>query len=325
MKRILQDMGYMSIYSNDDYNTLDDATMNALALVCNYNEGCRWSDYGITPETWDIINDRRIIPYSDIVSPSPSPTEDTQARYIHIYYTDQPQEAVALIQERLTKLGYTDEPFTPSIYDEGLRDAIDTFCAMNDLNYSQYDQNGITPELQYVIFSESAKPFATPEPTLTPTPRPTTVGQYLAAPIPTMGIVMPRYVRILVVALLAIACIILAIHFFVPNGAKDKEKSGAQTITLEIVYEGKKRAEAVNLKKAYQIGRDHSCDLILDKRDNRVSRCHCELFRRGDSLILKDHSANGTMVNRVKKENEECRLFDKDELQVGGHTITIHI
>jgi hypothetical protein len=45
---------------------------------------------------------------------------------------------------------------------------------------------------------------------------------------------------------------------------------------------------------SYRIGRDHSCDLVLD--DSRISRFHATLEWRRGRCVLCDHSTNGSYV-----------------------------
>ena len=42
------------------------------------------------------------------------------------------------------------------------------------------------------------------------------------------------------------------------------------------------------------VGRDPDCDLCVDMR--LASRRHCTIERRGDKLLLRDHSTNGTFI-----------------------------
>jgi pSer/pThr/pTyr-binding forkhead associated (FHA) protein len=86
-------------------------------------------------------------------------------------------------------------------------------------------------------------------------------------------------------------------------------------ITLR-VKKGSKKAHDLNLKSgAAIIGRMRGCDVRIPPA--LVSREHCELRIKGESVLVEDlGSANGTIVNgkTIKKRME---LEDGDLLQVG--------
>jgi adenylate cyclase len=62
------------------------------------------------------------------------------------------------------------------------------------------------------------------------------------------------------------------------------------------------------------IGRDAGCGLVID--DDRASRQHCTVERRGDKFILKDHSTNGTYVTL---EGDTEILLQREELTLRKH------
>lgn len=69
------------------------------------------------------------------------------------------------------------------------------------------------------------------------------------------------------------------------------------------------------------IGRDQSCDLVLD--DPRVSREHARLTREADATILEDlRSSNGTFVNGIRVEMP-LRLRVGDIVAIGRYTFTL--
>lgn len=66
----------------------------------------------------------------------------------------------------------------------------------------------------------------------------------------------------------------------------------------------------------YTIGRNADNDIQI-KGDNKVSRHHCELNRRGSDFFVKDlGSSNGTMINGEVFQGEK-RLIGGEELKVG--------
>ena len=64
------------------------------------------------------------------------------------------------------------------------------------------------------------------------------------------------------------------------------------------------------------IGRDPSCDIVLS--ETAISRQHCRIDRRADQWVLKNLSANGTLLN--KKPVDEAALSDGDEIRLGAKT-----
>jgi hypothetical protein len=67
---------------------------------------------------------------------------------------------------------------------------------------------------------------------------------------------------------------------------------------------------------ATAVGRDASCEVVLT--ESVISRQHMRIERRGETWILKNLSANGTLVNR--KPADEVVLADGDEIRLGAKT-----
>lgn len=68
------------------------------------------------------------------------------------------------------------------------------------------------------------------------------------------------------------------------------------------------------MSKIYTIGRDESCDIIIDDTTDIVSRIHATLNSKGNGkFILVDQSRNGTYVNGIRMTaNEEIPVTKKD-------------
>lgn len=68
------------------------------------------------------------------------------------------------------------------------------------------------------------------------------------------------------------------------------------------------------MKKVYTIGRDESCDIIINDNTDVVSRVHATLKSKGKGkYILVDQSRNGTYVNGIRMAtNEEIPVTRKD-------------
>lgn len=68
------------------------------------------------------------------------------------------------------------------------------------------------------------------------------------------------------------------------------------------------------------VGRDNVCD--LRPSDLTVSRRHCEVWRDGDKMFVRDlSSTNGTLVNNGSVAFGELREGDK--LRLGGTTLLV--
>ena len=62
------------------------------------------------------------------------------------------------------------------------------------------------------------------------------------------------------------------------------------------------------------LGREEGCGLVV--ADNKASRQHCTIERRGDKWVLKDHSTNGTYVTA---EGDSEILLQREELILRKH------
>ena len=66
------------------------------------------------------------------------------------------------------------------------------------------------------------------------------------------------------------------------------------------------------------IGRGRQCDLRLT--ESTVSRRHCQLYMEdGQTLRLKDISANGTTVNRRSLRGGSIPIHERSEVQFSDH------
>jgi class 3 adenylate cyclase len=76
-------------------------------------------------------------------------------------------------------------------------------------------------------------------------------------------------------------------------------------------------------KGAVTLGRDATCDIVLD--DRKASRQHAKIERRRDKFILADHSSNGTFVAIVGEDEiglrrEELILRLRGRIALGHRT-----
>lgn len=68
------------------------------------------------------------------------------------------------------------------------------------------------------------------------------------------------------------------------------------------------------MNKVYTIGRDTSCDIVIQDTTDVVSRLHASLKAKGNGkYVIIDQSRNGTYVNGIKMApNEEIPITRKD-------------
>jgi len=91
-----------------------------------------------------------------------------------------------------------------------------------------------------------------------------------------------------------------------------------------VVVRGKPEGKVIPLAGPnFKIGRGETCH--LRPNSEQVSREHAEFTISGDSVIVRDlGSRNGTLVNG-KALTAECRLKDRDLVQVGPLTFAVSI
>jgi len=68
--------------------------------------------------------------------------------------------------------------------------------------------------------------------------------------------------------------------------------------------------------KLITIGRDNSCDIVLN--DSRVSRVHANIFQNGDGYTYRDTSTNGTKINGVTIHRSEMYIRFGDSVLFAG-------
>lgn len=91
-----------------------------------------------------------------------------------------------------------------------------------------------------------------------------------------------------------------------------------------IVVQGRPEGKVIPLVgPKFKIGRGETCH--LRPNSEQVSREHAEFTITGDSVSVRDlGSRNGTLVNG-KALTEECRLKDRDLVQVGPLTFAVSL
>ena len=85
---------------------------------------------------------------------------------------------------------------------------------------------------------------------------------------------------------------------------------------IEVEYKGVKTKYTLD-RDRFVVGRDPSCEIVIDVGAVMVSRKHAEISRSGNAWLLKDNqSFNGTLVNE-NRISSITPLYDKDQIRLG--------
>lgn len=76
--------------------------------------------------------------------------------------------------------------------------------------------------------------------------------------------------------------------------------------------------KAYELHESTTIGRGASSAIIL--RDPAVSRLHAEVYRTGNSFVLRALGSSGTSVNGMRM-GSECELHEGDKIEIAFTTL----
>lgn len=239
-------------------------------------------------------------------------------------------EEVWEVQRRLNGLGYYKEGKQSGKFDEDMTAALASFAQINGM---VFDGEVLTVALQEAIFAEDANPWS--EDKVVETPKPS-LPERLNGDVVFLGIRMPLFVLILVIAVILAALVFLIIRVFSSGKGDGKASSspsglgagsgvstgGGKQLNLEIRYHGDFRQASVSMDKPLRIGRNEQT-LPLNPGDSDISRQHCQMSFRDGTLILRDYSTNGTEVNHQTYHNCECVIHSGDTVKIGNHEITV--
>ncbi len=314
----LYDLGYFRDLDEPEWDHYDVPTANAVRLFCQVN-GVPEHPNGIDMNIWDRL-------MGDGAKPNPVPRTEIDR--------GAQNENVRIIQDRLNDLGYYKNRQRTGACDADMLAAVADFARANHISY----QDGpISVALQEDILRENAIPYSEQA---VKTGFGENVQKFLTGPVHFMGIGMPAWVMIMAIVVILALLVFLLIRAFSTDTKKEPAKpdtkdtwsggkaagGGARTgrVELEISYRGSTRMAAVSLDKPLRIGRSEGT-LPLDESDSDISRRHCQLYFRGDALLLRDYSTNGTKVNGQPYHNCECVIHDGDSIQLGSHEIRVRI
>lgn len=303
----LRDLGFYSVGINENAlqtKELDDLTMAAVKLVCDYNPDLTYYDDGVSYALfWRVMGEdgKELLTPLDQVHKLLLPGDEG--------------DAVRRVQNRLNMLGYDKAgyAFTAGVYDGELQKAVDDFVRCNKLVYE--GEEGITVELQELLFSDDAAPYE---------PAARGFGErvmgYLKSSGHIFGVTLPNVVIILIGFVLVCAIVLLIVRLAAPGGKSGRSRGGKVKFTIE--YNGESSEFTADLKDTLHIGRVWK-EFPLDASDDSVSRRHCELRFDGGKLVLQDTSSYGTKVNGTLYHNSQCALNEGDVIGIGRHRITV--
>ena len=238
------------------------------------------------------------------------------------------------LQKRLFDLNCYQKGKRTSVVDDDMLAAVKNFAQANQI---EFDGITIPVETQDAILRDDVKSYdvAVEE------------GGFMTRPMSVLGLQLPTYLVIVIAVLLVAGLAVLLIFTF--SGGKKRKETGADNIsgfnssggggsvvtsgggsgvtngngrkcTVELSYMGNTKTATVDLSQPLRIGRGENT-LPLDSRDTDISRKHCQVSLRGNYLILRDYSTNGTRVNGVNKHNCETVISEYDTVNIGGHNL----
>jgi adenylate cyclase len=104
------------------------------------------------------------------------------------------------------------------------------------------------------------------------------------------------------------------------------EAAKPKTVMIRLRYRGKDLVRRRD-NDSVTLGRDETSGLVI--AEDKCSRHHCTIERRGDKFVLKDHSTNGTYVtigdeDEVLLQRDEIALRKKGWISFGQTRIGAH-
>lgn len=301
----LRDYGFYSVGVSDDTlrsKELDDLTMAAVKLVCDYNPDLTYYPNGVSYQLyWRVMGD------------DGGTLRTPQDQVYELIVPGTAGDAVTRIQNQLNQLGYDAAgfTFTPGVYDDELQKAIDAFVNCNKFVYERSE--GIPVALQELLFSgnavryteEGAKPASFSE----------KIFSWLKAKGSVFGIRLPNAALVAIGFVLVGGIVVLVVFLVMPSGGKH--------VQFTVQYAGKTSSFTADLKKPLHIGRSAGDGFPLNASDESVSRNHCVISLENGEVIVQDDSSFGTVVNGETVHHAQKVLHSGDMMEIGKHHITI--
>lgn len=290
---------------------LDGATMAAVQKVHELNPDLPYSDQGVCIELyWRVMgfnNDGKAL-----VTPLCEPV--VQYKLLEPGVSD---PAVGELQMRLSNLGYDEEAgfrYTSELFDDELGRAVAAFVKEN--NFYGYDaEDGVTAELQELIFSQDAAAYTPEKGTLFQR-----VMGFLTDGSPILGFEIPNAALLALGFALLCVIVVLVLRLVSPG----KPGASGPQLRFQVEFEGEETSYVLPMAPVIEIGRSVG-SFPLNMRDDSISRRHCEIHCDKGRMTLVDHSSFGTKVNGELCHEAERPLRSGDQLEVGKHKITVRI
>lgn len=195
----LKELDYFRDYGEPVWGEYEEITQKAVRRFCEIN------NIPVNQNGIDATFHERLISDKAIANPVD--------RY-EMHLNDQGND-VQKVQDRLFGLGYYKDRQRTGTYDEDMRGALADFARINQI---EYDGETLTLALQDAIFDEkAAEYFETTENTEK------TIGQKLAGAVHFMGMDMPLFVLILIIAVILAVLVFLILRVF--SSDKDQKRT----------------------------------------------------------------------------------------------------
>lgn len=317
----LTELGY---YTEKVTLVLDATTRFSLSKFCQTN-GLPFDEGGVRQSVWDAL-----------MSEDAIPAEGSETYTFISYGTE--SDAVLALQMRLKDLQYYEGlELVLKVYDVNLQTAIDRFCEINDVFY---DRSGITPEVQELIYSNSALPYSENEEPLSLAEK---FANYVMRDADLLVIVVPVFVVWIFIMFFVLIAAFFVVHLLRKRKAAQEAKANLQgtqktrmgknlknmpppllekkkVIHFQIDYQGKSRNVENDASHPVTIGRG-AADIRLDSSDQGADLKHCVLFFKGAILMLQDESDKGTYVNNSLFHKCTTPVQSGDCIVIGAHHI----
>ena len=326
-QNILWDLEYFRNLPEPEWGHYDSVTSEALRRFCEVNN-VPMHPNGIDIKIWEKLNSKDALP-------NPLPLTDITE--------GQQDEQVEALQERLFVLGYYKNRKRTGICDADMIAAVADFAKANQIIY---EKGSISVAVHNAILAESAIPYSEEAVKKGFGEK---LSEGLTRQVSFLGLQMPLYLTILLAVIILAVLVFFLVRAFSSDDRKEKKGnvqtlgnivnsgttgysmppsgggSGMPQLKLDISYRGFTNSVTVNMDKPLRIGRTENT-LPIDPNDSDVSRRHCQIyFRDRSTLLLRDYSTNGTIVNNQPINNCETVLNDRDVIKIGGHQIIVHI
>ncbi len=336
LRTILSECGFYDAELNTEamyIDYLNDDDMIAVEKLCRMNSFTH-DRYGVLLETWWRIDEA--YRNGTLVRPAAEQAPvggQAAASYTFIPYGTKGSDVISKIQALLSGWGFLRETYNPGDYEESTANALSACFALNNINDTQRELNGLSETLQKHLLENSGS-FITPEPTPDPgevTPEPTAkksaverARSYLTNSTSIAGLAIPNLVLWIIGMLLVVLIVLAVIHFFGPGVKVNPahRRGRGNVLTFEISYGGKSEIFNCVITKVLRIGRGVGV-FPLNLDDTSISRKHCEIYYSNGQLMLRDYSTYGTQINGQLVQSTERRLNSGDVIQIGDHVIVL--